>query len=81
MSTTTIKSARNNNQFQNEVVIQITKKQLINFFRMLLVFSFLIINVLAFLSNSLFVKELLIGQAIVLMVIFVKYSNSNTILR
>ena len=81
MSTTTIKSARNNNQFQNEVVIQITKKQLINFFRMLLVFSFLIINVLAFLSNSLFVKELLIGQAIVLMVIFIKYSNSNTILR
>ena len=81
MSTTTIKSARNNNQFQNEVVIQITKKQLINFFRMLLVFSFLIINVLAFLSNSLFIKELLIGQAIVLMVIFIKYSNSNTILR
>lgn len=81
MSSTTIKSVKNNNQFQNEVVIQITKKQLVTFFRFIGSLLFAVINVMAFIYNSVLLKELIWVQLILLMVIFIKYSKSNSLLK
>ncbi|TMM28827.1 hypothetical protein FDT66_13050 [Polaribacter aestuariivivens] len=65
----------------NEIVIQITKKQIIVFCRFLVIMSMLALNALAISISSPFLKELLISQAILLLVYFIKTSKSNTILK
>ncbi|PQJ78883.1 hypothetical protein BTO18_06655 [Polaribacter porphyrae] len=81
MSTTTFKSINNTKKVQNEIVIQITKKQLINFFRSILVFALVSINFLAISINSPFLKDLFIAEIILLLIFFIKTNKSNTILK
>ena len=81
MSTTTYESSREREQVNNEIVIQITKKQLIVFISVLFSIVLIGVNILAITSNSLLLKELLICEAILLMILFVKTSKSNTILK
>lgn len=65
----------------NEIVIQITKKQLINFFQFVVIISMITLNVLAISMSSPFLKELFMSQGILLLIFFIKTSNSNTILK
>ena len=81
MSTTTYESSREREQVNNEIVIQITKKQLIVFISILFSIVLICVNILAITSNSPLLKELLICEAILLMILFVKTSKSNTILK
>lgn len=81
MSSTIIKSLNSNNQYQNQVVIQITKKQLVIFFRFVGLLLFSVINILAISSKSVLLKELVLAQIILFMVLFIKYSKSNTVLK
>tara|TARA_R110002126_G_scaffold258482_1_gene401457 strand:+ start:26538 stop:26783 length:246 start_codon:yes stop_codon:yes gene_type:complete len=81
MSSTIIKSLNSNNQYQNQVVIQITKKQLVIFFRFVGLLLFSVINIFAISSKSVLLKELVIAQIILFMVLFIKYSKSNTVLK
>lgn len=81
MSTTTYESSREREQVNNEIVIQITKKQLIVFISVLFSIVLIGVNILAITSNSPLLKELLICEAILLMILFVKTSKSNTILK
>lgn len=81
MSTTTYESSREREQVNNEIVIQITKKQLIVFISVLFSIVLIGVNILAITSNSPLLKELLICEAILLMIVFVKTSKSNTILK
>lgn len=73
MSYTTIKSVRNNNQSQNDIVIQITRQQIIHFFRVIFILAISAINILAYSSNSPFLKELILSQVIIAMVCLHKY--------
>lgn len=79
MNSTTYESSREREQVNNEIVIQITKKQLVTFASVLFVLVLIGINVLAITAKSPLLKELLISEAILLMIVFVKTSKSNTI--
>lgn len=79
MNSTTYESSREREQVNNEIVIQITKKQLVTFASVLFVLVLIGINVLAITAKSPLLKELLISEAILLLIVFVKTSKSNTI--
>lgn len=81
MNSATVKTLRNRRQLQSEVVIQITKKQLINFFRAILLVAVLGINFIAITTKSPFLNELITSQVIILLVCFVKFSESKTIVK
>jgi hypothetical protein len=81
MSSTTIKSLRQREKINNDIVIQITKSQLIKFSAFLFLLAFIVIDFLAITSNSPLLTELIIAQAIVALIAFVKFSKSNTIIK
>ncbi len=81
MSTTTYKSVNEREEIKKEVVIQITKSQLLKFFTFLLIITFLVIDFFAITSNSPLLTELIIAQGIIALICLVKFSKSNTILK
>lgn len=81
MNSTTYESSREREQIKNEIVIQITKKQLVIFTSVLFVFLLIGITVLAIISKSPLLKELLISEAILILILLIKTSKSNTILK
>lgn len=81
MSQTAIKSTQNNKSLNNDIVIQVTKKQLIKFLQFAVIMSMLTLNILAIKISSPFLKGLFVSQAILLLIYFIKSSNSNTIIK
>jgi uncharacterized membrane protein (DUF4010 family) len=79
MDFTSIKTLKKDEQLKDQIIVQITKNQVLNFFRFLTVVSLVCINFLAFYIESPFVKQLVISQIILLLILFVKKSQSNTI--
>jgi hypothetical protein len=79
MSQIAIKPKAQTNSLNNDVVIQITKAQLIKFFQFLVIIAMATLNILAIKITSPFLKELFISQVILLLVFFVKNSKSNHI--
>lgn len=79
MPQTLFKPEERTNSLKQEIVIQITKKQLFNFLEALLVIAIITINIVAIQIASPLLKELFISQAIILLVYFVKTSKSNII--
>ena len=79
MSQIAIKPKAQVNSLNNDVVIQITKAQLIKFFQFLVIIAMATLNILAIKIASPFLKELFISQVILLLVFFVKNSKSNHI--
>ena len=75
MSYTTAKELNKRKETQEEIIIQITKSQLLNFFRVILVLSFLFINYLAVELKSSLIVELFMAQAIVAVLFILKNSN------
>lgn len=78
MSTTTYKSIEKRKEFRNEVVIQITKKQLITFFGLLVLAAFVVINYFAITTNSPLLTQLIIVESIILMIAVVKYLSTKS---
>jgi len=81
MSPIAIKPKAQANPLSKDVVIQITKAQLIKFFQFIVMIAMATLNVLAIKIASPFLKELFISQVILLLVFFVKSSKSNSILK
>ncbi len=79
MSTTTFKTLKKGQELNNEVIIQITKSQVINFFRFLMVLALVTVNFIAIYIESPFMQELFISQAIILLIYFIKTTNLNNI--
>jgi hypothetical protein len=79
MSQAAIKLKAQANRLNNDVVIQITKAQLIKFFQFFGIIAMATVNILAIKIASPFLKELFISQVILLLVFFVKNSKSNHI--
>jgi|TARA_B110000971_G_scaffold219656_1_gene261274 hypothetical protein len=79
MSQIAIKPKAQVNSLNNDVVIQITKAQLIKFFQFLVIIAMATLNILAIKIASPFLKELFISQVILLLVFFVKNSKLNHI--
>jgi len=79
MSQIAIKPTAQTNPLNNDVVIQITKAQLIKFFQFFVLIAMATLNILAIKIASPFLKELFISQVILLLVFFVKNSKSNHI--
>ena len=79
MSQIAIKPKAQVNSLNNDVVIQITKAQLIKFFQFLVIIAMATLNILAIKIASPFLKELFISQVILLLVFFVKNSKLNYI--
>jgi len=79
MSQIAIKPTAQTNPLNNDIVIQITKAQLIKFFQFFVLIAMAILNILAIKIASPFLKELFISQVILLLVFFVKNSKSNHI--
>ena len=79
MSQIAIKPKAQVNSLNNDVVIQITKAQLIKFFQFLVIIAMATLNILAIKIASPFPKELFISQVILLLVFFVKNSKLNHI--
>ena len=79
MSYTTIKTLTKKENLKNQVVIQITKKQLLNFFRLVTFISLLVINFLAITNGSDLITELLMAQVILLLLFFIKNHPVNSI--
>ena len=79
MGTTIIKTLKKEQRLNNEVIIQITKSQVINFFRFLVVLALVIVNFIAIYIESSFMKELFISQGILLLIYFIKTTNFNSI--
>jgi hypothetical protein len=64
---------------KSDVVLQITKRQLNTLLELLAIIVFVSISLLAINLDSPFIKELLICESIILMILFIKTSNSNKI--
>jgi len=79
MSQIAIKPTAQTNPLNNDIVIQITKAQLIKFFQFFVLIAMATLNILAIKIASPFLKELFISQVILLLVFFVKNSKSNHI--
>ena len=75
-----LKSFQNQESSNNDVVIQITRKQLITFCQLLVLAAMVIINAIAISIDSPFLKELFISQAIIAAIFFIKNSKSNQII-
>ncbi|WP_109404930.1 hypothetical protein [Polaribacter aquimarinus] len=76
-----LKSIKNQESSNNDVVIQITRKQLVTFCQIMVLVAMVVLNVLAITINSPFLKELFISQAIIITIFFIKNSKTNQIIR
>jgi hypothetical protein len=82
MSQAIFNSSNLNRSLKKDIIIQITKKQLIAFCQFIVILGMLTLNILAIKIASPFLKELFISQAILLIVFFVKNkATSNTIIK
>ena len=72
MSQTAIKLKAQANRLSNDVVIQITKAQLIKFFQFFGIIAMATVNILAIKIASPFLKELFISQVMLLLIFCVK---------
>ncbi|WP_439128052.1 hypothetical protein [Polaribacter sp.] len=79
MPQTLFKPEERTNSLNQEIVVQITKKQLLIFFQALVVIGSIALNIVALQINTPFLRELFISQAIILLIFFIKTSKSNTI--
>jgi quinol-cytochrome oxidoreductase complex cytochrome b subunit len=79
MRQTVIKSIAQTRAVHNDVVIQITRAQLIKFLQFIVVIAMVVLNVLAIKIASPFLKELFISQAIIVLIFFIKNFKSNHI--
>jgi hypothetical protein len=82
MSQTIFNTSNQNRSLESNIVIQVTKKQLIAFCQFIVILGMLTLNILAIKIASPFLKELFVSQAILLLVFFVKNNaTSNTIIK
>lgn len=81
MSQTITKPSNRSKSLNQDVVIQITKQQLIKFLQFTVIIAMLTINILAIKISSPFLKELLISQGILLLIFFIINAKSNTIIK
>lgn len=81
MSQTVIKPSRQIKPYNNDVVIQVTKAQLIKFLQFIVIISMATINILAYKTTSPLLKDLIISQVILLLIYFIKNSKLNTIIK
>ncbi len=79
MSQTVIKSTVQLGAVHNDIIIQITKAQLIKFLQFMVVLAMVVLNVLAIKIASPFLKELFVSQAILVLIFCIKNSKSNHI--
>jgi quinol-cytochrome oxidoreductase complex cytochrome b subunit len=79
MRQTVIKSIAQTRAVHNDVVIQITRAQLIKLLQFIVVIAIVVLNVLAIKIASPFLKELFVSQAIVVLIFFIKNFKSNHI--
>lgn len=79
MSQTVIKPTAQLGAVHNDIIIQITKAQLIKFLQFMVVLAMVVLNVLAIKIASPFLKELFVSQAILVLIFFIKNSKSNHI--
>jgi hypothetical protein len=79
MSQITLKPKAQVNHLNNDVIIQITKAQLIKFFQFFIIIAMVILNIIAIKIASPFLKELFISQVILLLVFFLKNFKSSHI--
>ncbi len=79
MGIATFKTLNNENESNSEVILQITKKQVFGFFRFVILLALITINAIALYIESSFIKELLLSQAILAIIYFIKISSSNNI--
>jgi hypothetical protein len=81
MGQTLINPEQQTKSFNNDIVIQVTKKQIIKFLQFIVVIAIVTINILAIKISSPFLKELFISQSILLLIFFIKNSKSNNIIK
>lgn len=81
MSQVILKTIKNQETSKNEVVFQITKKQLLTFCQFIVLAAMVVLNVIAVVINSAFLKELFISQTIISVIFFIKNSRSNQIIK
>jgi hypothetical protein len=79
MGIATFKTLDKENESSNEVILQITKKQIVGFFRFLTLLALITVNAVALYLESSFIKELLLSQSILAIIYFIKITSSNTI--
>ena len=79
MSQTVIKPTAQLGAVHNDIIIQITKAQLIKFLQFMVVLAMVVLNVLAIKIASPFLKELFVSQAILVLIFFIKNSKYNQI--
>ena len=79
MSQTAIKPLAQTSPLNKEVVIQITKAQLIKFLQVALIIGMVVLNILAIKIASPFLKELFVSQAILVLIFFIKHAKVNHI--
>ena len=79
MRQTVIKSIAQTRAVHNDVVIQITRAQLIKFLQLVVVIAMVALNVLAIKIASPFLKELFVSQSILALIFFIKNFKSNPI--
>lgn len=79
MSQTVIKPTAQLGAVHNDIIIQITKAQLIKFLQFMVVLAMVVLNVLAIKIASPFLKELFVSQAILVLIFCIKNSKSNHI--
>ncbi|MFY9242653.1 MAG: hypothetical protein WAO74_06465 [Polaribacter sp.] len=79
MGQTIFKPREQVKSLNNQIVIQISKKQLVVFFQIVVMFAMVALNIIAILISSPFLKELFISQSVLLLVFFIKTSKSNNI--
>ncbi|MFQ3296915.1 MAG: quinol-cytochrome oxidoreductase complex cytochrome b subunit [Polaribacter sp.] len=79
MSQTAIKPLAQTSPLNKEVVIQITKAQLIKFLQVALIIGMVVLNILAIKITSPFLKELFVSQAILALIFFIKHAKVNHI--
>ena len=79
MRHTAIKTIVQTSALHNDVVIQITRAQLIKFLQFIVVIAMVVLNVLAIKITSPFLKELFVSQAILVLIFFIKNFKSNHI--
>jgi quinol-cytochrome oxidoreductase complex cytochrome b subunit len=81
MRPTAIKPIVQTRALHNDVVIQITRAQLIKFLQFIVVIAMVVLNVLAVKIASPFLKELFVSQAIIVLIFFIKNFKSNHIIK
>lgn len=79
MDSATLNVSQKKINSRNDIVLQITKRQLNVFLLVLSAIVFVSVNLLAISLEGMLIKELLICESIIFMVFFIRTSKSNKI--